>query len=84
MSVLANDDQILSRGDRAPFTGVLVDEPRYRFYQTRDYEADLCNKKLQNDCFDRGSTDVNNVYLGALISFVGGVLVGVLVEQELD
>lgn len=71
------NDEIISKGNPAAFSGVLVSKERYEFYQARDLEAQIYSDKLKSigPC---GPSSVSDDFSSGLGGFVLGALAGAL------
>ncbi len=86
-------DRVLGKGDRAPFSGVLVSAEQYRFYQTQDFRAETLSKHLKDDyylreptCEDSWFSAHNGLFFmfGLGLGFVGFALASGLFDGKRD
>jgi hypothetical protein len=73
INATAQDQEIIiSQGAKAPFSGVLVPEDTYRYYQTRELEADSLSKLATESGAASSST------FSLFSAFLGGALLGII------
>lgn len=79
-STAQEQDVIIKRGAEAPFTGVLVPEDNYRYYQTRELEADSLSKLVAQP---NVIIEPEN-HWGLFTMFLAGAVVGVVGKSLID
>jgi len=67
----AAEDLLITKGNKAPFTGVLVPEANYRFYQAMVTERDVLSQKLLADSYCPGNDSDESTW-----PWIGGFILG--------
>lgn len=72
----------ITKGDHAPFSGVLLSEPDFRYFKTKEASSDELDRYILNEKGDLIEPTTTGV-LDYILPFVIGAVVGSVVTLEL-